>query len=376
MKRLFLVLVALGSIALAVSCKEDDPTDCEIDTSLEGGWELMFCDGFDSDELDTSIWRAADQVRHGSDEVYYSPRKENVYLEDGKLVLRSIETPDEDKVNSGYMPFTSARLETKGNLDFTYGRIVVRAKTAPGAGTWPAIWMLPSDNLYGNWPRSGEIDIMEYYGKRPGRVSSAYHVEKYNHTNTSISTIARTITLADAETSFNTYELIWTSESLTWRINGQNVHFYRYNNRLEATNDGYHEAWPFDADFHLIINLGMGDAGGSGGGEIDVEALPTTFEIDYVKIYRIDYDTYDKEAPSDPEYVELSNINDRYILWPRSEDDYGVSHYEIMVDGVVVATSPVNSHLFEDTSFHQASEVAVRAVDFTGKTSGFVLMEP
>ena len=29
---------------------------------------------------------------------------------------------------------------------------------------WPAIWMLPKDNAYGDWPRSGEIDIMETRG--------------------------------------------------------------------------------------------------------------------------------------------------------------------------------------------------------------------
>lgn len=376
MRQIVLFWVAIGLMLMVGACKEKTLDDCEIDASLEGGWTLMFCDGFDGDALDTTIWRAADQVRHGSEEVYYSPRPENVTLQDGKLILRSIETPDADKVNSGYMPYTSARLETKGNLDFTYGRVVVSAKTAPGAGTWPAIWMLPTENVYGNWPNSGEIDIMEYYGKRPGRVSAAYHVEKYNHMNTAISSIARTTTLANADSTFNSYELIWTSESLTWRINGQNVHFYRYNNRLEGTNDGYHEAWPFDQAFHLIINLGMGDAGGSGGGEIDAEALPTTFEIDYVKIYQIDYETHDKEAPSKVDYVELSNINDRYILWPRATDDYGVSHYEIVVDGILIGTSPVNSYLFSDTSFHEASEVKVRAVDFTGKTSDYVLMEP
>lgn len=376
MRRFLWLALFFGIVMIMPACQEKTPEDCTIDASLEGGWKLMFCDSFDADTLDTTIWQAADQVRHGSEVVYYSPRPENVYLENGKLILRSIETPEADKVNSGYMPYTSARLETKGKLDFTYGRIVVSAKTAPGAGTWPGIWMLPSENVYGNWPRSGEIDIMEYYGKSPGRVSTAYHVEKYNHMNTSIAKIARTTTVSDADSTFNVYELIWTSESLTWKINGQNVHFYRYNNRLEGTNDGYHEAWPFDQDFHLIINLGMGDAGGSGGGEIDAGALPTTFEIDYVKIYQIDYDTYDKETPSDPEYVELSNINDRYILWPRSTDDYGISHYEIYVDGTLHDTSVVNSYLFANTDFHTATEVAVRAVDFTGKASGYVLMEP
>jgi beta-glucanase (GH16 family) len=24
---------------------------------------------------------------------------------------------------------------------------------------WPAIWMLPTDDQYGSWPKSGEIDV-------------------------------------------------------------------------------------------------------------------------------------------------------------------------------------------------------------------------
>ena len=40
---------------------------------------------------------------------------------------------------------------------------------AGGAGIWPAFWMLPSEGpestsgegVYGHWPMSGEIDIME-----------------------------------------------------------------------------------------------------------------------------------------------------------------------------------------------------------------------
>ncbi len=369
-KRLLLFVVLTGSISVLMACGSRSEDHCDVQ-SLEGGYELVFCDDFTADDLDENTWTGANQVRHGSSDVFYSKRSENVRIKDGKLVLTALPTPIGEGANFGYMPYTSARLETKGKFDFTYGHIIVSAKTAPGLGTWPAIWMLPTDNHYGTWPGSGEIDIMEYYGKRPDLVSTAYHTSKYNHMNTSIGTIARTTPVPDAASTFNTYELIWTAESLTWKINGDEVQTYRFRNRLETNNASYDEAWPFDRDFHLIINLGMGDAGGSGAGEIDPDALPTTFEIDYVKVYQIDHETHDQEPPSAPLNIERSVLNTDYVLWERSEDDMGIAHYEIRLDDTFVTTVPVNSYRFNHVDLSAYALLQIRAVDFTGKTSAW-----
>jgi len=378
LKKIALILLIFGFLLGLVSCKNAiEPTieDTHPYETLEGGWKLIFYDEFDQTELDTDVWTAANTRRHGSDTVFYANRKENVDVIDGKLVLTSIETKQEELYLFEGMPYTSARLETKGKFDFTYGRIIVSAKLAGGEGTWPAIWMLPTENVYGNWPRSGEIDIMEYYGKRPTIVSAAYHTEKYNHMNTAISTIARNRTIADAETAFHTFELIWTPTSLSWFFNGQSVHFYRYNNRLEGMNDHYSQAWPFDQNFHLIINLGMGDAGGSGGGYINPDDLPTSLEVDYVRVYQLDAETHDLTPPTAPEYLEQSNINPRYFLWPRAEDDLEVSHYELKIDDTIVGTTPVNSYLFDEETDLSSKNIYVRAVDFMNRTSDWTLLE-
>jgi beta-glucanase (GH16 family) len=348
------------------------PSDCDIEPTLSGGWVLWFCEDFAGDQLNREIWTPSNHVRHGSTQVFYADRPENLRVADGKLIFTAAKTPSEDLWKFDGMPYTSARVETKGKLDFTYGRIVVVAKTAAGAGTWPAIWMLPSTNVYGGWPRSGEIDIMEYYGKKPGVVSAAYHTEKYNHMNTNIATIARNKVVADAAETFHRYELIWTADSLTWLVDGEVLHFYRYNNRLEAQNTSSAAAWPFDQPFHLILNLGLGDAGGGGAGPIDELALPTTFEIESVKIYRLDHESFDRESPTAPNYVELSNWNDRYVLWPRSSDDLGVAYYEIAIDGIVVGRSSVNSYLFPNTDYRNAQTLSVRAVDHAGNVSPWV----
>jgi hypothetical protein len=61
-------------------------------------------------------------------------------------------------------PVKSGRINTKLGANIKYGRVEVVAKLPAGDWLWPAIWMLPKDNVYGPWPRSGEIDIMESRG--------------------------------------------------------------------------------------------------------------------------------------------------------------------------------------------------------------------
>jgi beta-glucanase (GH16 family) len=65
-------------------------------------------------------------------------------------------------------PVRSARLTTQGKKSIHYGRIEVTAKLPKGDWLWPAIWMMPEESIYGPWPLSGEIDIMESRGNARG----------------------------------------------------------------------------------------------------------------------------------------------------------------------------------------------------------------
>ena len=65
-------------------------------------------------------------------------------------------------------PVMSARIHTRGHYSIKYGRVETSAKLPRGDWLWPALWMLPvSEDKYGPWPRSGEIDIMESRGNGP-----------------------------------------------------------------------------------------------------------------------------------------------------------------------------------------------------------------
>ena len=105
---------------------------------------------------------------------YYTEKNpDNAYVENGKLIITAWNEA------YGKNEYTSARLVTRGKKDFKYGRIEVKAKLPKGKGTWPAIWMMPTDSLYGDWPKSGEIDIMEHVGFDQDRIHGTVHTEKY-----------------------------------------------------------------------------------------------------------------------------------------------------------------------------------------------------
>ncbi|MGQ7869765.1 family 16 glycosylhydrolase [Sunxiuqinia sp. sy24] len=196
----------------------------------------------------------------------YTNTRANSWVENGNLYIKAIKSSNN---------WTSARLITKGKGDWLYGRIEVRAKLPLGKGTWPAIWMLPTDWEYGGWPASGEIDIMEHVGYDPGVVHGTIHTEAYNH---GIGTQkGGSITIDDAMANFHVYAMEWTDETMRWYVDDEL--YFTFNNE----NKTYKE-WPFDKRFHLLLNIAIG--GNWGGAEgIDPNLTEATMTVDYVRVY-------------------------------------------------------------------------------------------
>ena len=104
-------------------------------------------------------------ITQGNNELeYYTP--DNLRIVNDTLIIeaRLIDPHGEHHESSAY---TSSKILSKGKVDFgPVGRFEARIKLPQGQrGLWPAFWMLPTDNVYGNWPKSGEIDVMENIGK-------------------------------------------------------------------------------------------------------------------------------------------------------------------------------------------------------------------
>ena len=197
----------------------------------------------------------------------YTNNRTNSYVENGKLYIKAV------KVNGNW---TSSRLVSRQKGDWLYGRIEVKAKLPSGKGTWPAIWMLPTDWVYGNWPSSGEIDIMEHVGYDPGVVHGTAHTEAYYH---SIGTQkGASITVSDAISNFHVYSIEWDAEKIRWFMDDQL--YFTFNNEHKT-----YKEWPFDKRFHLLLNIAIGGNWGGAQG-IDPNLTEAVMEVEYVRVYQ------------------------------------------------------------------------------------------
>ena len=247
-----------------------------IDDDLpETNWVLVWSDEFSGTEIDESKWSydigTGDWGWGNGEAQYYTSNSSNSFIEDGKLVIQALQQ------NYGGANYTSARMVTRDQGDWTYGRVEVRAKLPSGIGTWPAIWMLPTDWVYGGWPYSGEIDIMEHVGFDPNVIHGTAHTEDYNWWN-GIPPPSWSIYTDGATSDFHDYTLEWDEDYLKWYVDG--IHYFTYANDQA----GDYATWPFDQRFHLLLNIAIGGTWGGQQG-IDDSIFPVRLEVDYVRVY-------------------------------------------------------------------------------------------
>ncbi len=261
------------------SCSKEETTQVVIPeqpapdtTHALPGWTLVWNDEFNGAAVDSNKWEyEVNGNGGGNNELqFYTDRYQNSYVDSGSLVIVA------RKENYQGRQYTSARMRTKYKGDWTYGHFEIRAKLPTGRGTWPAIWMLPTDWEYGGWPASGEIDIMEHVGYDPNVVHGTTHCQKYYF---KIGTqISGKINVPTATTAFHTYAVDWYKDSIEFYVDKKKY--------LTSYNDGSGwQGWPFDKRFHLILNIAVGgDWGGAQG--IDDSIWPQKMLIDYVRVYK------------------------------------------------------------------------------------------
>jgi len=240
---------------------------------------LVWSDEFDRAGVpDSSKWDydigdgCPDNCGWGNNELqFYTNDPDNARVHDGFLIIEARKDSIRTKA------FTSAKVVSRGKGDWLYGRFEIRAKLPKGVGTWPAIWMLPSDWKYGGWPASGEIDIMEHVGYDPGVVHGTIHTELYNHMKQTQK--EGKIRIADAQDTFHVYAVDWQKDRMDFYVDDR-----LYHTVLRNPDDDF-RGWPFDQRFYLIMNVAVG--GNWGGAEgVDPDIWPQKMEIDYVRVYR------------------------------------------------------------------------------------------
>ncbi|MBI5169132.1 MAG: family 16 glycosylhydrolase [Candidatus Eisenbacteria bacterium] len=238
-------------------------------------YTLVWEDNFDGTTVNTSKWAfqtgtgCPTLCNWGNNELQYY-RAENATVSGGLLTITARQQ------SFGGKSYTSARLRSQGLADFTYGKIEMRAKLPIGRGLWPAFWMLPTNSPYGNWPMSGEIDIMEYVGHQPSQVFGTLHYGNPNQIYSSTSTSLASGTFHDG---FHTFAIEWEPNRIRWLLDG--VQYACKSNWISSA-AGYPA--PFDKPFHMLINLAVG--GNLPGSPDGSTVFPQEFVIDWVRVWQ------------------------------------------------------------------------------------------
>lgn len=293
--------------------------DPEVASLVSEQWQLVWQDEFEGSAIDSNKWGfEVNCYGGGNDEKQcYTAREDNAYIEQGilKIVAKREDysgpaAQDDDPAynpsNTRIQPYTSARLRTKNKGDWTYGRFEIKAKLPYGQGTWPAIWMLPTDWVYGGWAGSGELDIMEVVnlktqsdeagatlGQEESRIVGSLHFGRKWPENVYSNKDFHLPDGASPADGFHEYAIEWQEGEIRWYVD--DIHYATQKNSgwyTQYLNDegvlvnGAGSA-PFDQAFHLILNFAIGGnwAGKVNEKGIDESVFPQAFEIDYVRVY-------------------------------------------------------------------------------------------
>ena len=246
------------------------------------GYSLVWQDEFETAGLpDETKWDYDTYLNpnwHNNELQYYTARRlENSRVEGGALKITALDEPLSSRSAWGGKRYTSARLVTRGNAEWTYGHFEIRAKLPCAIGTWPAIWTLGSHTLptQPNWPVDGEIDIMEQRGFNSAEKMKVLATLHFQDAYAGAGPTEEQ-SLPSACTDFNTYHMTWTQTEIKMGVNG--TIYNTYNKPTNATRNN----WPFDNPQYLLLNVAVG---GTLGGNT-IRDLPSSMEVEFVRVWQ------------------------------------------------------------------------------------------
>lgn len=266
---------------------------------------MVWSDEFEGNgELDQAKWNfEAFEPGANNNELqkYTWNRTENCRRENGVLILEGRRDWWWDEGNQKTYEYTSARIQTAGKFSIKYGKIEMRAQMPWANGAWPAFWMMPQNGLYGGWPDSGEIDILEYVGWDNDNAHFNAHTQDHNFLNGNNYGWGGWV--GGMENSYHTYAIEWWHDRIDFYIDGE----WKYGFANEDTGPGQ---WPFNSEFFIILNHAIGGDWGAVMG-IDTGAYDTAgdnygvgYFVDWVRAYKWDWPDHDIPAHVEAERYE------------------------------------------------------------------------
>ncbi|RZJ65237.1 MAG: glycoside hydrolase family 16 protein [Flavobacterium sp.] len=227
--------------------------------------KLVWEENFDGKSLDEKNWNFEFGDHGWGNNERQNYGKDSHKVENGMLTIT---------VKRDGKKYSSTRITTKGKKEFKYGYMEARAKLPVGHGIWPAFWMLGANIDKVGWPKSGEIDILEYIGREPDMVYNTLHTPDNNGGNA----LSQKVKIEDIEEGFHTFGCDWSKDKIDFYVDGKLV------NTVKRPEKATPDNWPFDTPEFFILNVAVG--GNFGGPDVDDSIFPQEYVVDYVRVYQ------------------------------------------------------------------------------------------
>lgn len=305
---------------------EGEPSGDVTSVEVPEGWQLLWNDEFNGNTVDDSKW--SNQTGFFIDEndyttsgwgnkelEYYTDSPENTSVADGKLKLTLKKDPKtfyDTQNRPAEALYSSGKLISQNKFSVKYGRVDFRAKLPAGNGIWPALWMMPNDDIYGGWAMSGEIDVFEGRGRTPEIAYGTLHYgsvwpgdlesgDKMNMNNTE--------GVGSDMTNWHVYSLVWEEGNIKMYVDGI-CYMKRKADSWNSAGAPNNPNAPFDQRFYLIMNLA---AGGYFDGLIspDFDTFTSTdMYVDYVRVYQRQVEEGEDEKNDTNEGMTTNGVDD------------------------------------------------------------------
>ena len=251
---------------------------------LKQGYKLVWKDDFNGSAPNPADWGyEVGYIRNGEPQYYTDNRRENVWCEDGHLVIQGLKenyvTKDGKTAN-----YTSGSINTHGKHSWKYGVFEMRAKlpvNPANPNLWPAFWTLGSTY---NWPRDGEIDIMELWGDNQNEFKNALHWADENDKHASFLTDNQVVS---GYTSYilkkgNNIGDDWHIIGMEW--DPKRIRFYVDDKQLAIADITAPDMNPDFHDAHyILLNLAFTPDNID---KVPASGWPVQYLVDYVKVYQ------------------------------------------------------------------------------------------
>ena len=255
--------------------------------------ELTWESNFDSIEQAQQDWQLqTGRWGESAGENQYYTDEGNVWVtEDGILVIEARrETPPDGRGSPD--DYTSARVVTYDKFSVEpNSRIVARMKMPYTEGTLPAFWMVGEEPGHEfDWPRQGEIDIVELPGMGTDAGSRTWTGNIHgpaawdNTVDVKLQGVQQDLGV-DLSQDFHEYGIDWYDDRIIWHVDGAEVGRVTRGEYEAMGGDwtAFSGAWPH----YLIMNVAVGNPW-TGDPDPTEPFGAQQLQVDWVRVYELE----------------------------------------------------------------------------------------